>query len=63
MANSGAEEDEWGSDDEEEREQGDDNVVVEDPLGSRDSAKPMLCFPTAQSSKSSVRDYSGVNVQ
>jgi len=45
MANSGAEDEEWGSDDEEEREQGDDDSVEEEPSGSSDSVKPILCLP------------------
>jgi len=45
MANSGGEEEDWGSADEEEREEGDDDVVEGEPLGSRDSAKPILRLP------------------
>jgi hypothetical protein len=45
MANSGGEEEDWGSADEEEREEGDDDGLEVQASGSRDSAKPILRLP------------------
>jgi hypothetical protein len=44
MTNCGGEDEDWGegSGDEEEREEGDDDLIVVEPSGSRDCMKPIL---------------------